>query len=135
MSAYAVNKGSVKAFLVWSGVLLYLVYAYCIYAFDVHYNRLFLVYVAILGLSFYTLVSGVGHVPLDRLHASFSAATPTKLVSVFLMVLGILFYLLWLREEIPALLAVRLRSASPRPTCQPIRCMSWISVSTCLPCS
>src|SRR5205823_8506294 len=38
-----VNKGSVKAALVWSGVLLYLIYAYVIYAFDVHFNRLFLV--------------------------------------------------------------------------------------------
>lgn len=52
MAAYGVNKGSGKAFLVWSGVLLYLLYAYSIYAFDVHLNRLFLVYVAILGLSF-----------------------------------------------------------------------------------
>jgi len=49
-----VNKESVKAFLVWSGVLLYLIYAYVIYAFDVHFNSLFLVYVAILGLSFPT---------------------------------------------------------------------------------
>jgi len=103
VSAYAVSKGAVKAFLVWSGVLLYLVYAYCIYAFDVHYNRLFLVYVAILGLSLYALVSGVVHLQFDRLHTSFFAATPARLVSSFLLILGILFYLLWLREEIPAL--------------------------------
>lgn len=50
-----VSKGSVKAFLVWSGVPLYLIYAYVIYAFDIHFNRLFLVYVAILGLSFVAL--------------------------------------------------------------------------------
>ena len=43
IAVYFVNKGSVKAFLVWSGVLLYLIYAYVIYAFDVHLNRLFLV--------------------------------------------------------------------------------------------
>ena len=59
IAAYFVNKGSVKAFLVWSGVLLYLIYAYVIYAFDVHFNSLFLVYVAILGLSFYALVGSV----------------------------------------------------------------------------
>src|ERR1700694_500296 len=43
IAAYFVNNGSLKAFLVWSGVLLYLLYAYIIYAFDVHFNSLFLV--------------------------------------------------------------------------------------------
>jgi hypothetical protein len=104
IAAYFVNKGSVKAFLVWSGVLLYLLYAYIIYAFDVHVNSLFLVYVAILGLSFYALVSSVMHMHLDGLQASFSANTKARAVSVFLLVLGIVFYLLWLREDIPALL-------------------------------
>jgi hypothetical protein len=103
IAAYGVNKGSVKAFLVWSGVLLYLLYAYIIYAFDVHLNRLFLVYVAILGLSFYALVVSVIHLHLDSLHASFSAKIPARLVSVFFLVLGLVFSLLWLLEEIPAL--------------------------------
>ena len=104
ITASLVNKGSVKAFLVWSGVLLYLIYAYVIYAFDVHFNRLFLVYVAILGLSVYALVSLVIHLRLDELKASFSATSKARAVSVFLLVLGILFYLLWFSEEIPALL-------------------------------
>ena len=104
ITASLVNKGSVKAFLVWSGVLLYLIYAYVIYAFDIHFNRLFLVYVAILGLSFYALVSLVIHLRLDELKASFSATSKARAVSVFLLVLGILFYLLWFSEEIPALL-------------------------------
>ena len=56
IAAYFVNKGSVKAFLVWSGVLLYLIYAYVIYAFDIHFNSLFLVYVASVGLSFMRLL-------------------------------------------------------------------------------
>ena len=103
MAAYGVNKGSGKAFFVWSGVLLYLLYAYCIYAFDVHLNRLFLVYVAILGLSFYALVVSVRPLHLDDLHVTFAAKTPARLVSVFFLVLGIGFAVLWLREEIPAL--------------------------------
>jgi len=103
ITAYLVNKGSVKAFLVWSGVLLYLIYAYVIYAFDVHFNRLFLVYVAILGLSFYALVGSVIRLHLDQFQTSFAANTTARAVSVFLLVLGILFYLLWFSEEIPAL--------------------------------
>jgi hypothetical protein len=105
IAAYFVNKGSVKGFLVWTGVLLYLLYAYIIYAFDVHFNSLFLVYVAIVGLSFYVLVGSVMHMHLDGLQVSFSANTKARAVSVFLLVLGIVFYLLWLKEDIPALLA------------------------------
>ncbi len=103
IAAYFVSKGSVKAFLIWSGVLLYLLYGYIIYAFDIHFNSLFLIYVVILGLSFYALVGSVIHMHLDDFQSSFSANTPVRLVSVFFLVLGILFYLLWLREEIPAL--------------------------------
>lgn len=103
ISAYFVNKESVKAVLVWSGVLLYLIYAYVIYAFDVHFNSLFLVYVAILGLSFYALAGNVIHMHLDQLQAAFSANTRARPVSAFLLLLGVVFYLLWLSEEIPAL--------------------------------
>src|SRR5205823_9745531 len=52
IALYFVNKGSVKALLVWIGALLTLLYAYVIYAFAVHFNSLLLVYVAIVGLSF-----------------------------------------------------------------------------------
>src|ERR1700737_3998566 len=94
IAAYFVNKGSVKAFLVWGGVLLYLLYAYLIYAFDVHFNSLFLVYVAIVGLSFYALGGGVRPLHLNDPQASFPATTPARAVSVFLLVLGMVFYLL-----------------------------------------
>ncbi len=104
IAVYFVNKGSVKAVLVWGGILLYLMYAYVIYAFDVHFNSLFLVYVAILGLSFYALVGSVIHLHLDRLQSSFSANTKARSVSIFLLLLGVVFYLLWLSEDIPALL-------------------------------
>ena len=59
---------------------------------------------AILGLSFYALVGSVIHQHLDKYQTSFSATTTARAVSVFLLVLGIVFYLLWLSEEIPALL-------------------------------
>lgn len=104
IAVYFVSKESVKALLVWSGVLLYLMYAYVIYAFDVHFNSLFFVYVAILGLSFYALVGSVIHIHMASLQANFSANTKARPVSVFLLVLGIVFYLLWISEDIPALL-------------------------------
>ena len=104
IAVYFVNKGSVKAFLVWIGVLLALLYAYVIYAFDIHFNSLFLVYVAIVGLSFYALVGSMIHLHLDNLQPYFAATTKARPVSVFLLLVAVLFALLWLSEDIPALL-------------------------------
>src|SRR6266496_1853905 len=56
IAAYFVSKGSVKAFLVWIGVLLSLLYPYVIYAFDIHFNSLFLVYVTLVCLFSFTVV-------------------------------------------------------------------------------
>jgi hypothetical protein len=104
ITVYFVSKGSVKAFLIWMGVLLALIYSYVIYAFAVHFNSLFLVYVAILGLSFYTLVGSLIRLHLDSLEPYFAANTKARLVSVFLLLVAVLFYLQWLGEDIPALL-------------------------------
>jgi hypothetical protein len=105
IAVYFVNKGSVKAFLVWIGALLTLLYAYVIYAFAVHFNSLFLVYVAILGLSFYAFFGSMIGLQLDRLQPSFAATTKARVVSVFLLLIAILFALLWLSEDIPALVS------------------------------
>ncbi len=104
IAVYFVSKGSVKAFLVWMGVVIALIYPYIIYAFAIHFNSLFLVYVAIVGLSFYTLVGSLMQLHLDNLQPSFAATTKARPVSVFLLLVAVLFALLWLSEDIPALL-------------------------------
>jgi hypothetical protein len=106
VAVYFVSKGSIKAFLVWVGILLSLLYPYVIYAFDVHFNSLFLVYVALVGLIFYTLISSILHLRLNETY--FASNNRARLVSGFLMLVAILFYLLWLSEDIPALLTGRI---------------------------
>lgn len=104
-AAYLASKSPLRGRLVWAGVLLFFVYAYVVYAFDVHFGRLFLVYVTALGLSVYTLLwAGFACDPTTAvpLHA---AAWRTRLVAGFLVVLPVLFALLWLGEDVPALLA------------------------------
>ncbi len=105
IAVYFVFKGSFKAFLVWIGTLLTLVYAYVIYAFAAHFNSLFLVYVAILGLSFYTFFGSVLDQQLDRLRPHFVAITRARAVSIYLLLIAILFALLWLSQDIPAIVA------------------------------
>lgn len=105
ISTYFVLNHSLKAYLVWIGVYLYLIYAFMIYTFSVHFQFLFLAYVLILGLSFYTVVGGLVSVDLDRVSSSLMGNTRARMVSILLFGIGALFSLLWLSDIIPNLLA------------------------------
>ncbi|MBN2538207.1 hypothetical protein JXB37_08030 [candidate division WOR-3 bacterium] len=103
-STWHVYRRSARAFLVWLGAHLYLVYAFAIYAFAVHFQFLFLVYVAVLGLSFYSLVVGARSFDPDRLAGKMPGGGRARAAGVLLLVIGALFGLLWLGEIVPALL-------------------------------
>jgi hypothetical protein len=105
ISAILALRGSRRAHLVWLGALGYLVYTYLMYALAIQFNPLFLVYVALLGLSLYALIGGLATTDFARIKARFSRGTPVKAVSIFLAVVTVLFYFIWLSEDIPALLA------------------------------
>jgi hypothetical protein len=105
VSAILALRGSMRGHLVWLGALGYLLYTYLSYALAIEFNPLFLVYVALLGLSLYALIGGLATTDFARIKARFSPATPVKAVSIFLGVVAALFYLMWLSEDIPALLA------------------------------
>lgn len=103
VSGWAHHRGSHRAGLVWLGTLMYLVYAYVIYAMAVHFSQLFLVYVAVLGLSSYAVLCSV-----DRLRAADGEA-PTRparrLAGWTSIAIGVLFTLLWMGELVPATLS------------------------------
>ncbi|MFZ2455054.1 MAG: hypothetical protein WAX07_01050 [Candidatus Altiarchaeia archaeon] len=88
---------SLRALLVWLGVLLYLVYSYLLYASYIHFGVMFPVYVAILGLSFYTLLAGIGRIDLGKLPRSF-VGVKTMPVAVFLFLFAFLFAGLWITD-------------------------------------
>ena len=98
-------RGSRRAHLVWLGVLVYLVYTYMMYALAIQFNPLFLVYVALLGCSLYALIGGLVTTDFAGIKARFSRGTPVKAVSIFLAVVALLFYFMWLSEDVPALIA------------------------------
>ena len=97
--------GSERARLVWLGVLVYLVYTYTIYAFQVRFNPLFLVYVALLGCSLYALIGGLATTDFEHVRARFTQRTPVRAASTFLCAVAVLFYFSWLGDVVPALLA------------------------------
>ncbi len=105
IALYFVSKGSVRAFMIWIGTLLTLLYAYVIYAFAAHFNSLFLVYVAIIGLCFYAFFSSALELQPERLQPHFIAVTIYRAVSIYLLLIAMLFALLWLSQDIPAIVA------------------------------
>lgn len=104
VSGHGMRKGSShRAALVWFGTLLYLVYAYVLYAMAVHFNQLFLVYVAALGLSAYAVMFS-----LDRLRAAdlvVAAPGASRLAGYTTITIGVVFAGLWLSELVPATLS------------------------------
>lgn len=101
-TAWYTKRGSVRAFLVWMGLLLYLVYSYILYAFFIHFGVWFPVYVAILGLAFYAFVGGVIHANVYKLGERL-IAIKGRAASIFLMTISGLFYALWMADIVGAL--------------------------------
>ena len=102
LAAVRAAQGSARAALAWVGTLLYLVYAFLVYSFAAHFNHLFLVYVAVLGLSAWALLLRAGEV---RRRLTMSADGRSRVVGAWvLIVTGALFALLWLSELVPAVL-------------------------------
>jgi hypothetical protein len=95
IALYAASAGSLRAVLVILGLLIYLVYSYVLYAFFVHFNLLFPIYVATLGTSFWALV-GIAHdVRHDQIRELFEGKTG-RAQSAYLMISGLLFGVLWM---------------------------------------
>lgn len=104
--AVGVARGARAAGLLLGGALVYLAYSYTLYAFDLHFNALFLLYCAVLGLSFWMLVGMVVRA-LRAGGAAVAARGPARFAGAVLIAQGLAFYLLWLAEDVPALLSGR----------------------------
>ncbi len=103
--AYLALRGSKVYGLLLGGALVYAAYSLVLYAFAMHFNGLFLVYCAGLGLAFYGVVTFVAALANLDARAWFRPGAARRVAGAFSTVLGILFYVLWLSEVIPALAA------------------------------
>lgn len=102
LSGRGYARGSHAAGLAWLGTLMYLVYAYLVYSMAVHFNQLFLVYVAVLGLSSYAIMWSVDRLRAEDVHRG--AASGDRAAGLTSIAIGVLFALLWLSELVPATL-------------------------------
>lgn len=100
-------RGSLPARLIWLGTLGYLLYNFVLYAFGVHFNPLFLVYCATLGLCFYAALFTLPFISLEQIAQTYSPRALRKTIAILLIVMAALFAAFDLGEDIPALLAGR----------------------------
>jgi hypothetical protein len=100
--AFLAARGSLQAYLAWSGLLAYSAYTYAVYAFATHFGPLFLLHVAILGLSVYALIGSLTSIDAGRVKAAFGPTTPVRQTAWALNALVLIFCALWLSSDIPA---------------------------------
>ena len=98
-------RGSLRARLLWLGILSFTVYNYVIYTFSIPFGPLFLLWLAVFGLSLYALIGGVVSADHVAVRSAYTSERAVKAVAWSLMITGILFALLWLSEDVPSLLA------------------------------
>jgi len=101
VTALLAAKNNRIAWLLWSGLNLYLIYTFVIYCFDINFNKLFIAYCLTLGLSFYSFVYFLYSEIKIPAHV-FARKTITRFIAVYFLVIAIVFYCLWLSEIIPA---------------------------------
>jgi len=97
-------KGSLRWRLFLAGVFGYFFVNYWFYTAMGMYNELFLVYVSLMGLTFFGLSIVLLGVDLNHIKEKFSAKTPFKLAGIFLIVKASMIALLWLQVVVPPLL-------------------------------
>lgn len=108
ISLFYTMHGSERAHLVWLGTLTYILYTYLTYAFSAVFNEFFLLYIALVALPFFALVTALLHLDVRQLSLRFSEKTPVKTVSIYLLAVAFLVFLGWMKQIIPALVTGQL---------------------------
>lgn len=102
-SLYGTMYGNVRALIVWLGATAYLLYNALMFVFATPFNQLFLVYVAMLSLSIFSLISVLVQTDLRQLRKRIRPAMPVRGVAIYVWVIVLLNLIAWLATIVPAL--------------------------------
>ncbi len=96
-------RGSRKAAFLLAGTLAYILYSFVIYCFGLYFNRFFLLYCLTLGLSLYAFILVFSDLKKLKVEEWFEEA-PVRLISGYMVFVALVFYILWLKSLVPAIL-------------------------------
>jgi len=103
-----VRKQDRAAMFLFSGTLFYILYSFIIYSLGIHFNSLFLLYCATLGLSTFLFIIMIHELMGMDVGSWFEEHTPARLTGIYLIIVAILFYFLWLKKIVPAVIHNRI---------------------------
>lgn len=103
LAGRAARRGSRRGRLLLVGGYAFAAYTFVIYGFGVHFNAMFLVYCATLGLSVLGLVAGLAALVGGARPGWVDAAAPVRLAAGWLIAPAVAFALLWLGDVAPAI--------------------------------
>jgi hypothetical protein len=83
------GRGSLRAHLVWVGMLDYMLYNFAFYLFGAAFNVYFLVYAALLGLSVWALALALMSLDVERVGRSSGSRTPVRAIAGYMLFVGI----------------------------------------------
>jgi hypothetical protein len=95
------SRGSLRARFTWLAALAYLAYNSVMFLFGARFNSFFLLFAAMLALSFWSLVALLRTLDPHEIRTA-SDAVPRRAVAVYLLVSAGAFGVLWLQAIIPA---------------------------------
>ena len=89
------RRGSIRARLVWGGLLGYGVYNFAFYVFGAAFNDLFLAHVVAFSASIFALIGWAAELDATTIAARFDERTPRRAVAVLLIAVAAVFVTLW----------------------------------------
>ena len=92
----AIARGADRFWLIWLGLQGFLLYAYSLYAFGLVFTPLFLAYLAIMGLSAYSLAGFALNFDKRVLAVWKSGPMPRRSMAVALVLVAAVFAVLWI---------------------------------------
>jgi hypothetical protein len=105
ISMYFASRNSARALVVWLGAVGYIIYQAVLLLFGTPFNSLFLIYVAMLSLGFWSAVALVRRIDLAAFSARFDENLPARGIAIYAAVLALINALVWLRTIVPAILS------------------------------
>jgi hypothetical protein len=91
---YLTSRGSLRAFVIWAGLLVYVAYYYAFYAFGFVYTVFYPLYLALMGLATYSLIGLLTGVDLEAFRTRASDRMPVRFIGVVLG-MAVLFVPIW----------------------------------------
>lgn len=99
-SLFYARRGSLRAQLVWVGMLAYALYNYAFYLFAAAFNQFFLFYVAIFTLSIYALIFALIKTDAEEIKWQFRDRTPVKLIGIYMLFIAAGLGILWIGSSL-----------------------------------